>query len=97
MVRLATSRSPTCTPPSWSRYSMAPNQYASPFLSGPPSASAYCWRSNGGASCDSSSVAGCDCSASSRRNSEAVPWSASVPERVTTLIADAPERPLAAV
>ena len=96
MTRAVVSRVPTWTAPSWLRYSTAPKPNRLPFLSGPPTDPATCWRSNGGAI---QAAVGRDrraCMASSRKNIDAEPCNASPPERVTTLMTEPAERPRSA-
>ena len=98
IVRVATSRAPTSTAPSWLRYSAAPNQNSFAATSGPPAAPATCCRSKGSVSPEErSNVAGSPCQRWSRAKSDTDPRSWSLPDFVTTLITEEAERPDSAV
>src|SRR3954467_9133823 len=98
IVRAAVSRAPTSTAPSWLRYSSAPNQNAFCASSGPPTAAAYCSRSNGGFSeDDGSKVGGCACHRLLRPKTDTEPRSWSDPLFVTTLMTEDADRPYSAV
>src|SRR5688572_10186488 len=96
IVRVGTSRRPTNTAPSWSRYSKAPKAKNLSFTIGPPNVKEYCCRSKGGAGSIRSYVAGRPCKASSRAKNEAEPRRLFEPDLVTTFIIEEPERPYSA-